>query len=124
MNDEWDKSWNGDTQLWNNNISECMVKSYPKGNRALIFVTNDDSWHGIPDKIMCPENIFRKTIAFYYVSENTDEKLRCRSKAVFTKRPDDKYDERLEKLFEIRSNRRIENKDLEEIWPEWDMIKY
>ena len=124
MNDEWDKSWNGDTQLWDETMSKCMVKSYPKRNKALIFVTNDDSWHGIPNKIMCPENIFRKTIAFYYVSKKNDEKSKCRSKAVFTKRPDDKYDERLEKLFEIRSNRRIENKDLKEIWPEWNMIEY
>jgi len=126
MNDEWNESWNGDTQLWDKTMSKCMVKSFPKGNRALIFVTNDNSWHGIPDKIICPKNVFRKTIAFYYVSENiiNDKKLEYRTKASFVKRPSDNYDERLEKLFNIRPNRRIEQEDLDNIWPEWNKIKY
>ena len=124
MNDEWNESWNGDTQLWDKAMSKCMVKSFPKGNRALIFVTNDNSWHGIPDKIICPEDVFRKTIAFYYVSENDNKKLEYRRKASFVKRPNDNYDERLEKLFNIRPNRRIEQEDLDNIWPEWNKIKY
>ena len=38
-------------------------------NSAIIFETTEDSWHGVPDKIMCPENVYRKTLAFYYVSK-------------------------------------------------------
>lgn len=119
MNEEWNKEWNGDTQLWNNDMSKCIIKSLPSKNKALIFVTTDFSWHGIPEKILCPNNIHRKTVAFYYVSDNDEEKKTYRDKAVFIKRPEDKYDERLDKLFKIRAHRRISNEDMKEIWPEW-----
>ena len=36
------------------------------------------------------------------------------------KRPEDKYDERIDKLYKIRPHRRIEKEDLDEIWPEWN----
>ena len=44
-----------------------------------------------------------------------------RKKAVFVKRPQDKYDERMEKLYKIRPMRRISDQDMYEIWPEWDI---
>ena len=60
--------WNGDTQLWNKNMKNCIIKSYPQRNRAIIFETSELSWHGVPERIICPENKYRKTIAYYYVS--------------------------------------------------------
>ena len=44
-----------------------------------------------------------------------------RNKAVFVKRPQDKYDERMEKLYKIRPIRRINDQDMSEIWPYWDI---
>ena len=77
-----------------------MVKTYPKFNTAIIFQTNDYSWHGLPEKIMCPENVFR-------------------TKARFTKKPSDIDYPQMKKLYEIRPKRRIEKEDLDEIWPDW-----
>ena len=65
---DWKEEWNGDNQLWDKNATECQVKTYPKFNSAIIFETNGISWHGVPDKIMCPEGIFRKSLAYYYIS--------------------------------------------------------
>ena len=69
LNEQWDNSWNGDTQLWSKNMEKCEVSSYPVKNRAIIFETTEKSWHGVPERILCPTNTFRKTLAFYYISD-------------------------------------------------------
>jgi Rps23 Pro-64 3,4-dihydroxylase Tpa1-like proline 4-hydroxylase len=128
LNNEWEKDWEGATELWNNDMSNCVVKCYPSKNKAIIFETSELSWHGVPEKIMCPENIYRKTFALYYITplKNKPEKNKLgsnndgyRTKAVFIKRPQDKDDERMEKLYKIRPYRRITKEDMKEIWPEW-----
>ena len=49
-------------------MKECVVKTYPKFNSAIIFKTDEITWHGLPEKIMCPEGVFRKSLAYYYIS--------------------------------------------------------
>jgi Rps23 Pro-64 3,4-dihydroxylase Tpa1-like proline 4-hydroxylase len=128
LNDEWNETWNGDTQLWNSDMTECVIKSYPKPNTAIIFVTTEQSWHGVPQIIDCPPDVYRKTIAFYYVSDiqnksNLDKKGAesdgYRKKAVFTKLPTDKYDENMEELYKIRPYRLITQADLDKFFPDW-----
>ena len=125
---DWKEEWNGDNQLWDKNMTECKVKTYPKFNSAIIFQTNEISWHGLPDKIMCPEGVYRKSFAYYYISpleaKSDQNKFGAnesgfRTKATFIKRPTDPDYPQLKKLYEIRPNKRIEEKDMEEIWPEW-----
>jgi hypothetical protein len=129
MSKDWNnEEWNGQTELWDNDMQECIVKSPVVFNSAIIFKTNEISWHGVPEIIKCPENIYRKSIAYYYISpleiNSSDKKIGddgsgYRTKATFVKRPNDIYDERMEKLYKIRPFRRIEKEDMEEIWPEW-----
>jgi Rps23 Pro-64 3,4-dihydroxylase Tpa1-like proline 4-hydroxylase len=139
LNKNWKKEWHGDNQLWDKDIKKCCVQTYPVFNRALIFQTNNISWHGVPEKIMCPEGIFRKTLAYYYISpltmknplESPIEKPKFgndgsgyRTKAAFIKRPHDPYLLQLEQLYKIRPFRRIEQKDMEKIWPEWNKKEF
>ena len=121
LNKIWDPLWNGANELWNNNATKCIQKTDIKFNRVIIFKTNDISWHGLPEKLNCPENIFRKSLAYYYVSPlNTmKSELEYRKKAKFIKRPEDKYDENLEELYKIRPNRRITKDDLAKYMPNW-----
>ena len=42
-----------------------------------------------------------------------------RTKATFKKRPNDKDDDRMNKLYNIRPFRRITKEDMNDIWPEW-----
>ena len=128
INDEWNHEWNGDTQLWNEDLTECIKKIYPKKNRAIIFETIEKSWHGVPDKIKCPKNIYRKSLAYYYISPliNKSDKSKIgsndegfRTKAAFKKRPNEKDDDRMNKLYDIRPYRRITKEDMNNIWPEW-----
>ena len=46
-----------------------VVSLLPLINNMLIFRTDKDSNHGFPDKLLCPDNIYRKSIALYYYVE-------------------------------------------------------
>jgi len=119
---DWNNElWNGSNELWDNNATKCIKKTDIKFNRAIIFKTNDISWHGLPEKIMCPENVFRKSLAYYYVSPLNTQKNEeeYRKKAKFIKRPQDDYNENMEKLYEIRRNRRITMEDLQLLFHDW-----
>ena len=121
MNKEWNEEWNGQTELWDENMKKCIVKSQVLFNTAIIFKTNESSWHGLPEKINCPDDQFRKSIAYYYVSpleskpNDTivgNDGSGYRTKATFTKRPDDHYNELKERLYKIRPLRLITKEDL------------
>jgi len=123
LSKDWKEDWNGASELWNKDVSECVQKTHIKFNRAIIFKTNDISWHGMPDKIKCPENKYRSSLAYYYVSPLCSNKgdNEYRMKAAYTKRPTDPYDENKLELFKIRSIRRITNDDLLQYCPTWTM---
>jgi len=128
MSKDWKEEWNGQTELWDKDMNKCVTKSPVKFNTAIIFKTNDISWHGLPERINCPLGIYRKSIAFYYLSNliskpvqgvTGDDGTGFRTKATFTKRPNDPDYKQMKKLYDIRPLRRIENEDLKRIWPEW-----
>ena len=124
MSKGWKPEWNGDTELWNSNVSECQSRSSVKFNTAIIFRTNEQSWHGMPEKLTCPNGVFRKSLAYYYISPLVTEKEEVkfgnneegyRVKAAFRKRPNDPENKIKNKLYEIRPYRLITNKDLEDL---------
>ena len=125
---DWKEEWNGDNQLWDKDMKECVVKTYPKFNSVIVFKTDEITWHGLPEKIMCPEGFFRKSFAYYYISplktKSNENKIGndgsgYRTKATFIKRPTDPEIPELDKLYEIRPHRRIEQEDMDRIWPDW-----
>lgn len=116
---DWDPSWNGANELWDNELTQCIKKTDIKFNRAIIFKTNEISWHGIHKKISCPTDVFRKSLAYYYMTELNVNKEEYRKKAKFIKSKNEPYCEKMDKLYKIRENRLITEKDLEEIIPEW-----
>ena len=133
LSKEWKEEWNGDTELWNETMTECKIKSKVSFNTAIIFKTDEISWHGIPEKIICPKGVVRKSLAYYYVSsiENKAEMNKFgndgsgyRTKAAFIKRPQDSEDSRIDELYKIRPHRLIEKTDMETIWPEWNSDEF
>ena len=73
---------------------------------------------------MCPEETYRKTLAYYYISSliaNSNESKigndgsGYRTKATFIKRPQEPEDERMEKLYEIMPHHIIEKEDMDKI---------
>ena len=49
-------------------MTKCEKKILPEFNKMVIFSTTDFSYHGNPDKINCPNDNSRKSIAMYYYS--------------------------------------------------------
>jgi Rps23 Pro-64 3,4-dihydroxylase Tpa1-like proline 4-hydroxylase len=125
LSKEWKPEWNGANELWNNDVTKCIKKTEIKFNRAIIFKTNDISWHGVPDTILCPTDVFRASLAYYYVSplNNINKNKNYRQKAKYTKRPEDPYNANLEELYKIRETRRITPEDIAKYFPEWKIEK-
>jgi Rps23 Pro-64 3,4-dihydroxylase Tpa1-like proline 4-hydroxylase len=70
--------WNHDPER--NCPGSLQVEIAPKFNRAVIFDTTQNSWHGISRKLNISENIFRKSFAIYYLcAPNDSDDMRYRA---------------------------------------------
>ncbi|MBD0278681.1 MAG: 2OG-Fe(II) oxygenase [Flavisolibacter sp.] len=69
LNEDWKPEYRGELELWEKDMSRCVQSILPVFNRAVIFNTDEDSYHGLPDPIQCPEDMTRKSIALYYFTE-------------------------------------------------------
>ncbi|HHL32393.1 MAG TPA: 2OG-Fe(II) oxygenase, partial [Oceanospirillales bacterium] len=74
LNKQWQKDWGGNIELHKNPRLEPqmdeIISVVPCFNRAVIFETNNISWHGFP-QIDLPEDkkhLSRKSFALYYYS--------------------------------------------------------
>ena len=86
MNPNWKEQWGGSLGLWGNESADepgDLVRSvWSKFNRAVIFDTTQNSWHGLPDPLVCPEDEYRKSMAAYFLCD-PPENVDRRGKALF-----------------------------------------
>ena len=106
MTPEWDFSWGGGLEFWShdekNNKPHKLIKTVNCSfNRAVLFDTTQNSWHGLPDKLKCPDVVYRKSLAIYYLTD-IDDNAEERYRALFVPREDQNTDEII-KLCENRS---------------------
>ena len=105
---QWQPQWNGGLEFWNHdecsnqpsNFSKLIVNKF---NRAVLFDTTQNSWHGLSANLSCPENITRSSMAVYYVttpSHNTDP----RGKALFAPTLEQSNNIDILELIQKRSN--------------------
>lgn len=66
LNPDWEASWGGALEFWDRKLRACVAKYAPLLNHAVIFNTDNNALHGFPDRLQCPENVSRKSVAFYY----------------------------------------------------------
>ncbi|WP_430410393.1 2OG-Fe(II) oxygenase [Kordia sp.] len=90
LNKDWEADYGGDLELWEKDMSKCAVKIAPVFNRIVIFNTDEDSYHGFPDPITCPEDVTRKSIALYYFTEEKTGSFKRRS-TNYRARPNDGF---------------------------------
>ena len=104
----WQPEWEGGLELWThdpiNYAPKDLVKTVEnKFNRAVIFDTTQNSWHGLPKEIKCPEGVVRQSLAAYYVRPaplGADP----RGKALFAPTAEQKGNPEIEELIRQRSN--------------------
>lgn len=76
LNKDWDSSWGGDFELWDEAKLACEKKIAPLFNRMAIFSTTETSFHGHPHPLTCPDNRERLSIAlYYYTASEQDSEL-------------------------------------------------
>ena len=68
LNQGWQESWGGHLELWDSEMQNQFVKIPPAFNKTVIFSTTDHSYHGHPNPLECPEDVNRRSLAFYYYS--------------------------------------------------------
>ena len=107
LNSEWQSEWGGHLGLWGNERDDApgdLVKEIePKFNRAIIFDTTMNSWHGLPNPLQCPENQYRKSLAVYYLTE-PPLNVNKRGKALFAPTEEQKSDHDVLDLIKKRSS--------------------
>jgi Rps23 Pro-64 3,4-dihydroxylase Tpa1-like proline 4-hydroxylase len=72
LNRDWDDAWGGQLELWDVGMTQHRLVS-PAFNRMVIFETSDNSKHGHPDPLRCPEGTSRRSLALYYYSNGRPE---------------------------------------------------
>lgn len=73
LNKNWKAEYNGELELWNQNMTQCEVAIPPLFNRLVVFNTNKKSFHGHPKPLNTPEGITRKSIALYFYTAQPNE---------------------------------------------------
>ena len=105
---DWDTAYGGGLELWSHNEETNQPKEHVKTidikfNRAVLFNTTQNSWHGLPYPLSCPDHMVRQSMAAYYLGpapEDTPNRLR----ALFAPRLDQVGNTEIEELIKQRSN--------------------
>ena len=75
LNPDWKPAWGGAIELWNRDMTKCVVSVPPLANHAVIFNTDEHSFHGYADPITCPSGVCRRSLALYYYTAERDTKV-------------------------------------------------
>ena len=73
FNEHWLPEYDGDLELWSTDAKACMKSIAPIFNRAVIFNTTSDSFHGHPMPLKVPAGQWRRSIAMYYYTAQRPE---------------------------------------------------
>jgi hypothetical protein len=70
--EDWKESYGGHFGLWNHDYKTgrpgILAKEISVGfNKAVIFDTTQNSWHGLSQEVKAPEKCYRKSLAIYYL---------------------------------------------------------
>jgi len=84
---DWNANWGGGLELWSHDVEtnqpgQCVHTIENRFNRAVIFDTTQNSWHGLPKDLACPDGQVRRSLAIYYVS-NPEPDANPRPRALF-----------------------------------------
>jgi hypothetical protein len=107
LEENWDSHWGGNLEFWSHNSKlnkpkEKVVTVNNVFNRAILFDTTQNSWHGFPIPITCPKDKYRKSIAVYYLTD-PPEGTNKRQRALYSPSKDQENNQEILRLIEKRS---------------------
>jgi len=92
----WDSNKNGQPE-------QLVQEIAPKFNRAIIFNTTQNSWHGLSRKLTQPNGIYRKSLAIYYLQDPLTG-VDPRGRALFAPVAEQRTDKKILEIIKLRSN--------------------
>ena len=107
LSEDWNPEWGGAIEFWSHNEQNNRPLALEKSidcmyNRAVLFDTTQNSWHGLPTPLTCPKGKYRKSIAMYYLTDaDGDEEVRQR--ALFAPRKEQENDPNVLELIKERT---------------------
>lgn len=87
MNQNWKDEYAGDLEMWDAKMTKCEKKVAPIFNRAVIFETNEISYHGY-STVHLPEDMTRKSIYTYFYTPIREDASKYHD-TVFKAKPTD-----------------------------------
>lgn len=104
---DWSPDYGGGLELWSHNEQTLRPNEHVKTielkfNRAVLFDTTQNSWHGLPYPLKCPPDKVRQSLAAYYLGPNPSSN-EYRPKALFAPRKDQEGNNSIEQLIQRRS---------------------
>ena len=72
---DWKDEYEGNLELWSTSGKLKVKEVKPTFNRAVVFNTTSESFHGQPSKINTPDNIYRNVFSAFYYSKEKNEKI-------------------------------------------------
>lgn len=105
LSEDWEPEWGGNLQLWSGDERKAAkhIKTVDCFfNRAILFDTTQNSWHGFPDRIQCPDGNYRKSIAMYYLVEPQESARPDRKRALYTPSKEQENDPEVLELIKSR----------------------
>ena len=66
LNPDWPEEYGGNLELWSRDMRQREVSVAPVLGNAVIFNTDLDSFHGVPEPVACPPDRARRSLALYY----------------------------------------------------------
>jgi hypothetical protein len=106
LNSNWKPSWGGSLGLWGNDSDKNpgkLIKTIDSiFNRAVLFDTTQNSWHGLPEPITSPPGELRKSLAIYYLIDPPSY-VNSRGRALFAPADNQVHDPEIAKLIKERA---------------------
>lgn len=105
---DWQEEYGGHFGFWKESNTEGqvgeLVKEISMGfNKAVLFDTTQNSWHGLSREVSCPEGIYRKSLAIYYLTD-PPKGVDSRSRALFSPTEEQKDSKEVIELIKKRSD--------------------
>jgi Rps23 Pro-64 3,4-dihydroxylase Tpa1-like proline 4-hydroxylase len=73
LNRQWDPDWRGQLELWPQDLSGAERVIEPTHNRLAVFSITDTAFHGVPERVICPPDRRRLSLALYYYTRERPE---------------------------------------------------
>ncbi|MGB8859307.1 MAG: 2OG-Fe(II) oxygenase [Ilumatobacteraceae bacterium] len=92
LNKDWDDSYGGHLELWDQQMSGAVQRLLPAFNRMVCFATTSTAYHGHPEPLTCPADRARRSLALYYYTNGRPESEKgAAHSTLFQQRPGEQF---------------------------------